>query len=192
VAYRPSRKRKAVQPSPEINVTPIMNLMVVLIPMLLAVAQFVRISLIEYQPPPAESHLGGEGSAEKRLDLVLNVLPDGFEISCFGATRGEHYRYLPKRDTAYDFAGLGRELQRIRREIVGEPVDSVSEFDPVTGEVWRRPVFTLPDAEVISIAARGGTDWEMVVRVMDTARSYTDAEGRPHPLFPIPRLGQIQ
>ena len=194
MAFKPSSKRKMAPKTPEANLTPIMNLMVVLIPMLLAVAQYVQVSLLDYQPPPAEE-LADEApaSSEKRLDLVVNVLPTGFEVSTFGATRGKDYRFIKlQRNKEHDIAALSRTLRRIRDDVVGAPIDTVTETDPVSGVEYRRQVWKYADADVVSIAARGGTPWQLVVRVMDATRSWTDSTGVKHNLFPLPRLGQIQ
>lgn len=192
MAYRPSRKRKAVTIQPELDVTPIMNLMVVLIPMLLAVAQFVQVSLLDYQPPPGEVQVDSSGTEIKRLDLVINVLPKGYEVSLFGATSGRNYRFIRKADGDYNLAALQQYLKTIHEKQVGAPKDTITDVDPVTGVSYRRPVWEFVDAEVVSIAARGGTPWQEVVRVMDASRSWEDEMGVLHPLFPIPRLGQIQ
>ncbi|MCB2199407.1 biopolymer transporter ExbD [bacterium] len=192
MAYRPSRKRKVVTIEPELNITPIMNLMVVLIPMLLAVAQFVQVSLLEYQPPPSEVAADSGTSEEKRLDLVVNVLPRGYEVSLFGATSGKDYRFIGKKGGDYNIQELQDHLKRLHQNRVGVAIDTVSEVDPVTGTSYRRPIWEYVDAEVVSIAARGGTPFQEVVRVIDAARSWMDEEGVVHPLFPIPRLGQIQ
>lgn len=194
MAYRPSRKRKAVPKPPETNITPVMNLMVVLIPMLLAVAQYVQVSLLDYQPPPAEDLTTVQpAKQDHRLDLVVNVLPKGFEVSTFGATRGRNYRFIGlTKQKEHDLAALGRELRRIREDVVGAPVDTVTDTDPVTGETFLRPEWKYSDAGVVSIAARGGTSWQLVVRVMDASRAWTDSAGVEHDLFPLPRLGQIQ
>lgn len=196
MAYRPSRKRKAPPTTPETNITPVMNLVVVLIPMLLAVAQFVSVGLIDYQPPPAEDLQGVESGltpdGRERLELVVNVLPEGFEVSLFGATSGRNFRVIGLEDGQPDLAALNRELVRIRRDVVGAPLDTVFEVDPATGRSVPTPRFRFPDAEVVNISARGNTSWQLIVSVMDAARSYTDANGRSRPLFALPRLGQIQ
>ena len=192
MAYRPSRKRKVVLIEPELNITPIMNLMVVLIPMLLAVAQFVQVSLLEYQPPPAEIAAESSTVEEKRLDLVVNVLPKGYEVSLFGATSGTNYRFISKKEGDYNVQALQEHLKQVHETRVGVPIDTVAEVDPITGISYQRPVWEYVDAEVVSIAARGGTPFQEVVRVMDAARSWTGSDGIVHPLFPIPRLGQIQ
>ena len=192
MAYRPSSKRKAVPASPQINVTPVMNLMVVLIPMLLAVAQYVQVSLLDYQPPPEEVFSDSGAVAEKRLDLVINVLPNGYEVSLFGETSGENYRFFARQGERYDLEGLSLYLRDIRSRLVGAPLDTVIEIDQVSGTPYRRPVWKYSDAEVVSIAAQGGTPLQEVVRVMDASRSYKDETGVLHTLFPIPRLGQIQ
>jgi len=196
VAYRPSRKRKVTPPGAEINFTPVMNLVVVLIPLLLSVAQFVNVSLLDYQPPPAESLANASPDSRdlrERLELVVNVVSDGFEISLFGATSGRNFKRIPlTRSGAHNIDALQAELVRIRRDIVGSPIDTVEEADPMTGMPVRRPVYRFPDADVLNVAASGDTPWQLVVSVMDAARSYTDDAGRSHPLFALPRLGQIQ
>ena len=196
MAFRPSRKRKSTQQTVELNFTPVMNLVVVLIPLLLSVAQFVNVSLLDYQPPPAESPANaGPDSHDlrERLDLVINVVPSGFEVSLFGATSGRNFKRIPlTRSGVHNIDALQAELLRIRRDIVGSPIDTVEETDPVSGTAVRRPVFRFPDAEVVNVAAKGNTPWQVVVSVMDAARSYTDDRGRRHPLFTLPRLGQIQ
>ncbi|MFH0883033.1 MAG: hypothetical protein V2A56_08605 [bacterium] len=196
MAYRPSRKRKTTQPGVETNITPVMNLVVVLIPLLLSVAQFVNVSLLDYQPPPAEDLANAEPDSRdlrERLELVINVVPNGFEVSLFGATSGRNFKRIPLTSRGvHDIETLRLELVRIRRDIIGSPIDTVEEVDPVTGMPLRRPVYRFPDAEVVNVAAKGNTPWQLVVSVMDAARSYTDERGSRHPLFALPRLGQIQ
>lgn len=51
MAFKPSDKKKRAPESIEPNITPIMNLMVVLIPMLLSAARLTELSLLEYLPP---------------------------------------------------------------------------------------------------------------------------------------------
>jgi len=195
MAFRPSRKRKATQITPETNITPVMNLVVVLIPMLLAVAQFVNVSLLDYQPPPAEDLASANDSRDlgDQLELVVNVLPDGFEVSLFGATRGRNFRRIGLTESGvHDLDALHAELVRVRETVVGQPVDTVQETDPLSGLPVMRPVFRYSDADVVNVAARGNTPWQVVVSVMDAARNYTDESGRVRPLFAMPRLGQIQ
>jgi biopolymer transport protein ExbD len=196
VAYRPSKKRKSPPRAIQPNITPVMNLVVVLIPMLLAVAQFVQVGLIDYQPPPAES-LQSEGriaaDGRERLELVVNVLPDGFEVSLFGATRGRNFTVIGLTERGeHDFEALHRELLRIRLDVIGAPIDTVFDIDPASGRSVPVPRYRYPDAEVVNVSARGDTPWQVVVSVMDAARSYIDERGRRQPLFALPRLGQIQ
>jgi len=45
MAYKPSARRKSVDLDMDLDIKPVMNLMVVLIPLLLAGAEFVKISI---------------------------------------------------------------------------------------------------------------------------------------------------
>ncbi|HHE47008.1 MAG TPA: hypothetical protein ENL08_04830, partial [Bacteroidetes bacterium] len=129
MAFKPSDKRKAPDPQVNPDVTPVMNLMVVLIPLLLNVASFVQLGLLEYSPPlieeaaPSDELGGGESSqepgAEAKLNLTLNITFDGFEISMFGATSGDDFITIPKLpDGHYDLDSLHKELIRIREEVI--------------------------------------------------------------------------
>jgi len=199
VAFKPSAKRKAPEENVEPNITPIMNLMVVLIPMLLSVAQFVQLSLLEYLPPPIEDVAsegggGGEGgSGPALMDLLVNVGDNGFEVSLFGDNKGENFRVIPKLpDGSYDFDGLHAELVRIKTQIVGQPIDVQETEDPRTGKTVRREIFKYEDANKMNVAAKGDIPWQFIVHVLDAARDYEDENGAKKPLFPSPLLGQIQ
>ncbi len=171
-----------------------MNLMVVLIPMLLAVSQFVQISRLDYQPPPAENiaELEADGNGEERLDLVVNVLESGFEVSLFGETAGRNYKKINFKDGEYNFNRLSSELIRIKKDIVGAPIDSLIKIDDVSGLKYYEIHYKYVDGEAVSIAAKGNTDWQLIVRVMDICREYKDESGGTVNLFPQSRLGQIQ
>lgn len=195
MAYRPSRKRKATQVQIEPSITPIMNLMVVLIPLLLGVTQYVGISLLEYEPPIAQdiTELGeGNDEGKEYLGLVLNVLDNGFEISMFGETSGHNYRFIPLLNNVHDYNRLQGELVRIKNETIGVPLDTLIDVDPATGRTYNKYIYKFEDAETVSIAAKGNTNWQLIVKVMDLTREYKSSDGRFLPLFPNPHLGQIQ
>ena len=77
MAYRPSYRRSSLDEEVELNLTPVMNLMVVLIPLLLSSAQFIKIGIIDLNLPPA---VGAQGEAVKapkeaeiKLDLAVTI-----------------------------------------------------------------------------------------------------------------------
>ena len=104
----PSLRRSRPQGTTELNLTPIMNLMVVLIPLLLSVAEFTKLALLEYMPPAeaAEDAGGGgedqdENSADEEKETYLRLLVNladnrVIQVSMFGKLQvGEHFYEIP-------------------------------------------------------------------------------------------------
>jgi len=58
MAYKPSLRRKTDELEMELDIRPVMNLMVVLIPLLIAGAEWVKLGIIEINVPPAKSATG--------------------------------------------------------------------------------------------------------------------------------------
>lgn len=205
MAYKPSDKRKQPPSTIEPDVTPIMNLMVVLIPLLLSVAEFVKLALLEYSPPPiedigaqGEGEGGGEGGEEQtNLNLMLNITENEFQVSVFGATKeGENFKKIPKVGEGpfeYDYDGLHEELVRIRKEVIGEPIGEQEEgVDPETGLPIIGYTWKYNDAETMRITAKGDIPWQVVVGCLDASRDYVDEKGEEKPLFGNPVMGQVQ
>ena len=71
MAYRPSFRRSSSQEDVETNLTPVMNLMVVLIPLLLSSAQFIKIGVIDLNLPPAVGAQGAAVEAPKEIEKKL-------------------------------------------------------------------------------------------------------------------------
>ncbi len=203
MAFKPSLKRKAVTQNVEPNILPIMNLIVVLVPMLLSVAEFVHLSLLVYLPPPVEdvAESEGEGSGGEQgggeameLNLLLNANDSGFEISLFGETKGDNFKMINKLpDGEYDFDALHEELVRVKKEVVGAPIRTEESIDSKTGKKVLLEVFKYSDAQRIKISARGDLPWQVLVKIIDSARDYKEEDSPiKKPLFPTPMLGQIQ
>jgi len=90
VAFKPSDKRKREEEDLDLNITPIMNLMVVLIPLLLSAAKFTQLALLEYLPPaeaassesaPPGETKGGAGE-EISLNLLVNLAEPASRSAC--------------------------------------------------------------------------------------------------------------
>lgn len=84
MAYRPSQRRSFEIEPTEPNLTPIMNLMVVLIPLLLTSAEFVKLGEIDLNLPPAAGPLQSSDTlpreGTKSLDLILFVTAKQFIV----------------------------------------------------------------------------------------------------------------
>ncbi len=169
MAYRPSYRRTISGEEVEPNLTPIMNLMVVLIPLLLTSAEFIKIGSIELNLPPAAGPVepGSSHPSEKtkNLDLTVSITDEGFYISSALAILrpkdGKGPSIPKKPDGSYDFDALSRKLLEIKQKAEGK----------------------FPDLENIIIQAEPDIDYQTLVSTMDASRSIKLEHGRL-PLFP--------
>jgi len=152
------------------NITPMMNLMVVLIPLLLTSAEFVKLGVIELNLPPAavgaDSELLSQLPQEERknLDLTITITDRGFFISSSlavlaGTRAGEPSIALS--DEGYDYRILSLKLLEIKMKAADQ----------------------FPDSEHIILMAEPEVDYQTVVRTMDASR-LIKVDGETHLLFP--------
>lgn len=126
---------------PELDVTPVMNMFVILIPFLVSMAVFTHVSIIELNLPPnvGTSLDASQGKPKKKLTVVVTreylAITSGAQI----------LDSLPIEDTGYPFETLGQRLVQ-RREEVTEKEEAI-------------------------IAVRDRVAFKHVVRVMDRCRS---------------------
>ncbi|MBA3980182.1 MAG: biopolymer transporter ExbD [Alcanivorax sp.] len=98
------KARKKTAEAMELDVTSFMNLMVVLIPFLLATAVFSQVSIQELNLPTPGS--GGSMTDTPPVVIEVVVRKEGLEVG-----DGKTIRYrLPAEEGEYDFAGLSRTL----------------------------------------------------------------------------------
>ncbi len=169
MAYKPSQRRTNESEDVEPNLTPIMNLMVVLIPLLLSSAEFIKIGVIDLDLPPAAGAIqqANEQPQEKvkNLDLTVSVTGDGFFISsALELIRpGENKTpTIPKgSEGEYDFEALSQKLLEIKGAAEGN----------------------YPDVDALIIQAEPTVNYQTLVSTMDASRSYR-VDGRQVLLFP--------
>lgn len=122
MAYRPSFRRSRENESTEPNMTPIMNLMVVLIPLLLSSAQLIKISVIELNlPPAAGAQMDKPKEKQLKLDLAVTITDQGFYISSSSAVMQKKKKgpSIPKVDGEYDYELLAKTLYSIKKKAAG-------------------------------------------------------------------------
>jgi biopolymer transport protein ExbD len=197
-AFKPSERKRRGNPTVALDLIPIMNLVVVLIPLLLQVVVFIELGRIDYNPPniaqyaeagPGEGG-GGGGGAPEMLNLVVNVIDSAFEVSVFGATSGDGFYRIPlTSEGEHDFVKLQEVLLDIKQNKVGTPLRVVNEVDSL-GMTVQKAYYRYDDASVIRIAASPNIDYQTMVTVLDASYS-TTVNGVPEPLFTQPVLGQI-
>lgn len=166
MAYRPSYRRTHKMESVEPNLTPVMNLMVVIIPLLLTSAQLIKLSVLELNLPPAAGTKSEQTKPDKeselKLDLAITITDNGFILSsAAGILRSEQGPSIPKVNGEYDYDLLTERLYEIKQKAAGR--------------------FT--DTESIIIQAEPDIDYQTLVSTMDASRAIT-VEDREISLFP--------
>jgi len=175
MAYKPSMRRKSEELDMELDIRPVMNLMVVLIPLLIAGAEWVKLSVIEINVPPAKA-VGGNGGEnknalkeqQKKLGLTIAISDAGITIGNAGTILAGENETGPTvarmADGSYDYKKLREKLIEIKKKIVGQGfVDE------------NRAVLT----------ASADIEYQTIITVMDNLQTYTDEENKTIlPLFP--------
>lgn len=174
MAYRPSKRAKHGMEETRLNITPIMNLMVVLIPLLLRSAEYIQLSQIELNLPPQVSGPESEALAELpqedqlKLDLTVTITDEGFFISSAMAVlsgKEAGKPTIPVTAEGYDFKELSAKLHEIKK----------------------KAGFRFADRDHIIIMAEPDIDYQTIVSTMDAARSIK-IDDQNISLFPIVSL----
>ena len=203
-AFRPSERKRRSMGEVDIDLTPIMNLVMVLIPLLLQAIVFINLGRIDYEPPPLNvaeqgpSEMEGGPTAGPQestaLNLVVNIGDTVIQVSIFGEVAGDNYWEIGlTEENTHDFAQLQNILYQIKTEQV-DPTYLRTEktiVDSTTGETVDKKIYRLEDADIVRIAASANLDYQSLVTLLDITRSIVvyDVE---HWLFPQPVLGQLQ
>jgi biopolymer transport protein ExbD len=101
-------RRNRETPDTEINITAFMNLMVVLVPFLLVMAVFSRITILELDLPE-----GGTAATAEPAALELEVIVRGDGLTIADHVSGDVQR-LAMTGEGYDLVGLTRHLQQLK------------------------------------------------------------------------------
>ena len=136
------RRHRKQAGSPDLDITPFMNLMIVLVPVLLLGMVFTQVRMIELNFPGLQTD-AEEALKPEQLRLVVTLIPEGIEVA--DAERGL-IRALPVEGDTQNFAGLQRVLQQIKGR-VPEKTDVILQVGP----------------EV---------DYQTLIHAMDALRSY--------------------
>ncbi len=155
----------------DLDVTPFLNIMFMLILSILAMTAWTQLAMLNVQAPQigggANDGTGGVAPVEavSTLNLTVFVLTDGFNIGASGATldgnsenrTGEPLITKVERTTSsgkkiidYDYTRLQSKLIEIKR--------------------------SFPDEETMIVSADGNVPYEVIVRVMDAARRSSDGK----------------
>lgn len=173
-----SSTKKHSSGNSEPNLLPMMNLMVVLIPVLLSAAEFIKIGMLEIDLPTS----GGGGSSsseeevpqetEQKLGLKLFVTQNGFTLAndfvVIKDSASDGGPTIPKKDGEYDFETLQTQLYEISEKY---------------GSKFK-------DGKSIKIAADSSIAFQTLVTTMDNARA-TRVNGKTIVMFPQVNFGRL-
>ncbi len=179
MAYKPSARRSSDELEMDLDIRPIMNLMVVLIPLLLQGAEWVKFGAIEVNAPPTKSvgnNLGEQQDKkeeEKKFGLKLAITRAGITIAnaqlLLPSESGEGPTIPVLQDGTYDYEGLKEKLIEIKKLIAGKG--------------YR-------DGNRAVITAANEVEYQILVNVIDEIQTYED-EGIEKPLFPEINFGSV-
>lgn len=129
----------------DLQMTPIMNVFLILVPFLLLTASFVKLAVLEMSLPSLSQNNSGSvtQASENNKPLVLNMLAvrhNGLELKSPTLT----FAFIEKRDGQYDFEQLKAGLQQIKNKF--------------------------PDSEDMVIQPEDVIKYDDVIKVMDHCR----------------------
>lgn len=112
--HKPSARRHKGIDSPEINITPVMNLMIVLVPFLLLAAVFTKTAILNlYLPSIEDPSAESSGAAPEEVSITVAVTKNGFKI---GGLTGSSIPDIPMTDGKYDYTKLSLQLKDIKEK----------------------------------------------------------------------------
>ncbi len=182
MAYKPSLRRKGEEVDMDLDIRPVMNLMVVLIPLLIASAEWVKLGVIEINVPPSKS-VGDAGGGENeqnevkekelKLGLKIAITKDGITIgnaqTLLAGEEGDGPTVAVREDGTYDYDKLKEKLVEIKKKVKGKG---------------------FKDENRAVITASREIEYQVIIKVMDTSQTYEDANAIL-PLFPEINFGSI-
>ena len=164
-----ARKSKYKEEVEDLNLVPIMNLVLCLIPAVLFQTQLIKIGIIDVNPPQIASapSTTPPDPDKKPLGLTLTIAPDKLVV---GAADGQLSNVFPNKTEVevgmdssvtaepgtrnYDYVKLYKTMQKIRAFFSDEKYEK----------------------ELLKIKAKEGTHFKYIVRVMDIVRYEIQAE----------------
>ncbi|MBD3421186.1 MAG: hypothetical protein GF398_13805 [Chitinivibrionales bacterium] len=200
--YKVSSRRLKQEVDTEPNIAPMMNLMVILIPLLLTSAEFVKIGAIELKLPKSQLGGGGGGASEKaqqaKLNLGIVITEKGFNLFHYfksddstatePAQASDTHAEIPKNGREYDFAQLNKELADVKRQALLQIIRSMHPGIPDDASLIKlyttyakndfSGIAAFEDHESVKIVAEDKIPYQVVVSVMDAARGFADPNGK--------------
>lgn len=164
----PFKRFRKKRETPDINLIPVMNLFVTLIPFLLLAAAFYHVSVIPTSLPSQTTETSDIATEERSVTVNLVVEEERIELSATNAVLDEETlnalsATLERKDGKFDFEALGEALYAIKMR-----------FD---------------QSDTVIVLPSDLVRYEDIIRVLDVAREKTVNRDTPSevriPLFPV-------
>ncbi|MGH1486812.1 MAG: biopolymer transporter ExbD [Cellvibrionaceae bacterium] len=158
-------KRRHKKAEAELEITSFLNLMIILVPVLLVMMVFSRITVVDLKLPDLADSTQQQPDLIEKLEVVL--YDDGIGVNY---PAGFQVKRILKKENEYDFNLLSLTLQEVKRNLREKGIEK-------------------RDALILS---QPSTDYQALISTIDTVRSFkavvvtdvVDAE-----LFPVISLG---
>ena len=148
------RRRRNKNQEAELDITSFMNLMIILVPVLLMSMVFSHITVLDLKLPDLASDSTPSNDDEKENKILEVVIrSDSMQINY---PAGRPFSRIPmikdeeSGDMVYDFKQLSKTLQQVKRALKEKDIDKKD----------------------ILILSQPDTDYQTIVKTMDTVRSY--------------------
>lgn len=164
MARRPSAKKKFDTEIEDLNLVPIMNLVVCLIPMVLFGASFVQLGVVNVNTPKfGMGKSEAVESDEKPLNLTVALAEDGFRLSASVV--------IPGITGPENFDPTAPPPEPTEQQGPTIPKDSNGNYNFV--ELYNKMVAIKdmhPNENIITLTADAKTEYQFVIKAMDVLR----------------------
>lgn len=151
----------------DVNLIPLMNLFVTMIPLLLMSAAFYHIGMVSVSVPTQSEEESDVAAGKASVTMNLQVDGKGYTLTASSGTLGEAElksldAFIPKKGKKYDYAKLTKTLERIKRKY--------------------------EQSDTLMVVPSKKTNYEQLIETMDAARNMDVKVGgkkRRIPLFPV-------
>lgn len=123
-----------------LNITPVMNIFLILVPFLLLTAVFVNIAILEFSLPSSDAQAREAAQKKNTVVTILTISESGFELR----TKGIKFPAIQKGSDGFDYQALIQKLREVKAKHA--------------------------ETEDIIIAPESTIRYETIIKVMDRCR----------------------
>ena len=197
MAGRPSGRIRSKEPLQEMNILPIMNVFMILVPFLLLTAAFIQLAIVDTSLPARGKSVSSQDvetpKDKPKLNLTVFLQDDGFILAGFGGVLQLEEVEKPEGDAEEGEAPPAAKRFTIEKKTVEKDGKSSKEYD------WDRLQGTLkkvkdafPNHYSIILLPDNEISYETIVKMMDVSREFDellpDGTKTKKWLFPSPVL----